>query len=611
MKKNSIIAWLLVLAILVMAGTALGESLDIELSEGNDLRNELTIDMGVDALEDVKNGFGDDGLGGGLTLDLPEFQLDGDLPDENAATADGAGVALNGNAGSGRIICLQPGEGAGNDELFADYVDMLFGRLPQKNGYIGRTLTGTAKKMYDYLVPRIEKVAAGKISSSVFRIPASYTPDFDWDVYWNDIVDVFNALLADCPYHLYWFDKVRGVSPIFEDGQLVLPFTVAEEYAKDTYETDAARIGKAQIAVKNARKVVRRYAGISDYRKLCGYRDYICKAVEYNDAAIEDPATPYGNPWQLIWAFDDDPCTNIVCEGYSKSFQYLCDLSSFNDGIRCYTVTGDGGNNPDDWGAHMWNIVTMENGRNYHVDITFCDTGLPEDFLVGTPDAAESGEAFYTVNGGACYHFDAKTLATFPQKVLKLSDKDYNPDKPEPTAITITQGKSATAYMGNTLALKTKTTPRNAEKVLTWTSSKPDVATVSSNGTVTPKKAGRTVVTVKTDNGLSAKITVRVVDAGRIKFKEGTRKKIKIYKRATLHIIASPSKVKPRLTWTSSNPEVVTVSKGGVIKGVGYGTATITATTANGKTAKITVRVVDAKPEDVYRIKETPQDAQM
>jgi uncharacterized protein YjdB len=137
------------------------------------------------------------------------------------------------------------------------------------------------------------------------------------------------------------------------------------------------------------------------------------------------------------------------------------------------------------------------------------------------------------------------------------------------------------------------------------------VATVSSNGTVTPKKVGRTVVTVKTDNGLSAKIIVRVVDAGSIKFKEGTCKKITIYKKATLHIIVSPSKVKPRLTWTSSNPKVATVSKAGVIKGVGYGTATITATTANGKTAKITVRVVDAKPESVYRIKETPRDAQM
>jgi alpha-amylase len=96
----------------------------------------------------------------------------------------------------------------------------------------------------------------------------------------------------------------------------------------------------------------------------------------------------------------------------------------------------------------------------------------------------------------------------------------------------VSNGTNGAAGSRNTLALKTKTTPRNAEKAMTWTSSKPDVATVSSNGTVTPKKAGRTVVTVKTENGLSAKITVRVIDARSIKFKEDTRKKT-IYKKAT------------------------------------------------------------------------------
>jgi hypothetical protein len=94
MKKNRTIAWLLVLAILMMAGTALGEGFDIELSEGNGLQSELTIDMDVDVLEDELNIAGDDGLEDGLTLDLSEFQLEGDLPGENAATADGAAVVL-------------------------------------------------------------------------------------------------------------------------------------------------------------------------------------------------------------------------------------------------------------------------------------------------------------------------------------------------------------------------------------------------------------------------------------------------------------------------------------------------------------------------------------
>ena len=604
MGKKRMLAWLLAFTILTTVGGAFGEELDIVLFDEAEQQDELTIDLDVDASEDALT-VRDDEMEDVLLLDPSEIRLEGDVPDGSAAATEGNGAVANGSSDGRRAVCSQPGGAADNDVLFAGYVDMLFGRLPQRNGYIGKTLTGVKKKLFDYLLAEIKKIAAGKRSSTMIDIPVSVIPESQWEEAFYAVNDVINALLADCPYYLYWYDKVYGTSYGCGDGRsLYCDFAVAEEYAKSIYETDAKKIQKAQIAVKNAKKVVRKYAGASDYRKLCGYRDYIMGAVEYNDAAIEDTKTPYGNPWQLIWAFDDDPSTDIVCEGYSKSFQYLCDLSSFNDGIRCYSVTGDGGTSPDDWGAHMWNIVTMEDGRNYHVDITFCDSGLPQDFLVGTPDTTEKGGAFYVVNGAACYHYDAETCSTFPKKVLKLSTQDYNPDKPKPTDIAITQGSSATVYMGNKLALKTRTEPKNAEKVLTWKSSKPKVATVSSNGTVTPKKAGKTVVTVKTDNGLTAKITVKVVDAKRIKIKEGKSKKLTIYKKMTLHVKASPSKVKPSLSWTSSNPKVAAVSNEGVVKGVGYGTATITATTANGKSAKIKIKVVDAKPEKIYEIKQ-------
>ena len=73
-----------------------------------------------------------------------------------------------------------------------------------------------------------------------------------------------------------------------------------------------------------------------------------------------------------------DESTNVVCEGYSKAFQYLCDLSD----ITCYTVTGDmdGGTGA---GAHMWNIVEQD-GRYYIADITNSDTD----------SAGENGELF-------------------------------------------------------------------------------------------------------------------------------------------------------------------------------------------------------------------------
>ena len=596
MRKTRLFVWLLIAAMLATACPAFGEALDVELAD-SDVEVTLAVEptagsAGEDALEVEFDLLADD-----LDADLPEIELNEDL-----LAAD---VSANGDMDGERVLRVQAPGGADNDALFAGYVDMLFGKGVKKNGYVGDCLKGTAKQFYDYLLPLIEKVAAGKRTDTRFVFPAEMTPDFSWDAYWSAIIDSFNALLADCPYHLYWFDKVKGIPPEYRDGHLILSFTVEQEYAVDTFETDPKKTQAAQIAVKNAKKVVKKYAGVSDYRKLCGYRDYICDAVEYNYDAIKDPSTVYGNPWQLIWAFDGDPSTKIVCEGYAKSFQYLCDLSAFNDDIRAYSVTGYGGTNPDSLGAHMWNIVTMENGRNYHVDITFCDGGLQEDFLVGSPDVTEKGGAFYVANGRACYRFDQDTLDTiFPANLLKLSKKDYDPDKPEPTAISIAQGDSATLYMGNKLALKLKTTPKNAVKVLKWKSSKPEVATVNGNGTVTPKQAGKTTITVKTDNGLSAKITVKVVDAKGVKFKEGARKNLTIYKKTTLHAVVSPSKVKTRLTWASSNTKVATVTQKGVVKGVSYGVAIITATTANGKSAKIRINVVEQKPEEVYEVKE-------
>ena len=101
--------------------------------------------------------------------------------------------------------------------------------------------------------------------------------------------------------------------------------------------------------------IVKEFQDFTETEKLYGYKETICYLTSYNDDVTE--ADEYGDPWQLIYVFDGDDSTNVVCEGYSKAFQYLCDLSD----ITCYTVTGmmDGGTGE---GPHMWNVVA-NNGR--------------------------------------------------------------------------------------------------------------------------------------------------------------------------------------------------------------------------------------------------------
>lgn len=71
------------------------------------------------------------------------------------------------------------------------------------------------------------------------------------------------------------------------------------------------------------------------------------------------------------------------------------------------------------------------------------------------------------------------------------------------------------------------------------------------------------------------------------------------------------------ITWTSSNSSVATVSQAGVVKGVGEGGATITATTSNGKkaTCEVTVHLTEyywyvGQTQPISQSSVTPQNSE-
>lgn len=308
----------------------------------------------------------------------------------------------------------------------------------------GETLTGLDRKAYDAVVAWLNTIVAedSTITSSVLTLDivndlgVSAGPYSKSDLGVSAIVEnesftgaakdaiyakikfdfskLFDALLADFPYQLFWMDKAAGSSVTwpaitgnsnqlsFSSTTITLSFCVAKEFSEsDRTETcvlSREKVDAAITAAENAATVVATYADLSDYEKLDAYRAWICDKVAYNDAAMSDTSMPYGNPWQLIWAFDNDPNTKVVCEGYSKAFKYLCDLSTFSGDIRCYLVTGYMSDGTGDGGNHMWNIVTMDDDRNYLVDITNCDGAVPHGylFLKGVTSGLSSGS---TLNG--------------------------------------------------------------------------------------------------------------------------------------------------------------------------------------------------------------------
>ena len=148
--------------------------------------------------------------------------------------------------------------------------------------------------------------------------------------------------------------------------------------------------------------------------------------------------------------------------------------------------------------------------------------------------------------------------------------------------------KSAKLGVGDTVKLSA-TLKSGSAGTYTYKSSNAKVATVDKTGLVTATGTGKATITATTYNGKKATCTVTVYkQPGSVSVKSAyTLKKGRTY---TLKV-AFPKNTYSRVTFSSSNEKVAAVDSAGKIRGVGRGTATITVTCANGKTAKCVVTV--------------------
>ena len=158
------------------------------------------------------------------------------------------------------------------------------------------------------------------------------------------------------------------------------------------------------------------------------------------------------------------------------------------------------------------------------------------------------------------------------------------------SATTLTEGESET--------LTATIAPSNAtgDKTVKWSSSNAEVAAVDSNGKVTAKKAGTAVITATSSNGKTASCTVTVkqkeIAITGISLNKSTTS-ITEGESETLTATITPSNTTGDKTvkWSSSNEAVAAVDSNGKVTAKKAGTAVITATSSNGKTAGCTVTV--------------------
>jgi len=323
------------------------------------------------------------------------------------------------------------------ENSFDAYVDRLLGEdaeiLSTGTQIAGSRLTGDTRLAYDAVASRLPSIAQYGGST--------YFPYNGSQITKDEANKLQYALQFDYPFEYYWHNLswVRG------SGYIKL--VVSDEYrGEDEYTVDPAKAAAAYSTITNAAghaaRIISTARNLStDIDRLVYFKEAICSLVDYNHPAADNDDTPYGNPWQMIWAFDNSSSTKIVCEGYAKAFQYLCD-KTFTDGrVQCYSVNGVTSGN------HRWNVVTFE-GKNYLVDVTNCD-GNEEGYSAGYPyrlfmvGASGSPQSGYTVhrpkvytkvesNGKAWYFKENTSTYTYKENLvwgnapfLSLSSTSY------------------------------------------------------------------------------------------------------------------------------------------------------------------------------------------
>ena len=365
------------------------------------------------------------------------------------------------------------------DALFKGFIRQQMGKNPSaqstKTAY--DRLKNLTAAVYRYLVPELYKVATGQRASTRFTIPMKdlgYGDRIRWtaadlgvdhvaynDAFWtafNDrVAEIFSsneldyALMFDVPFELYWSSGCGGhveydinVNDDWVDLTGVeVRFHVYSEYQDGDEYTMNTNIGATVVNAGNkARAIVAKYKDASDYEKMRGYSKEICELVDYNYDAYEawlNGEYPSYDPYHLLWVFDGDPTTNVVCNGYAEAFQHLCNLTNFKcKTIQCNTVRGY------TQGWHTWNVVQMDDGKNYMVDVTWADAGWGNRFVL--KEADEGTYPKYKHNG-YWREYDEETMDLYGEKKLAISNQKYVPlglsIEAQPKDVTVKSGAKA------------------------------------------------------------------------------------------------------------------------------------------------------------------------
>lgn len=225
-------------------------------------------------------------------------------------------------------------------------------------------------------------------------------------------------------------------------------------------------------------------------------------------------------------------------------------------------------------------VLSMVVGETYKLSYTV------------TPTSATNTAVTWSSTNTSVINVDATgrlTAKGVGQAVIIV--KTLNGNYIQTCTVTVTRNATNIKLNVNSLVLSTGQTyeldatlnPADSTDVLIWESSDSKIATVSNSGKVTAKKAGNTVIMVKTAKGLTAYCSITVVQAATGVELNYSKATVVVGNKLELEAVVLPkTATNTNVTYKTSDQKIATVTKNGLVRGVKGGTVIITVTTEDG-----------------------------
>jgi uncharacterized protein YjdB len=230
---------------------------------------------------------------------------------------------------------------------------------------------------------------------------------------------------------------------------------------------------------------------------------------------------------------------------------------------------------------------------------TLTATVKPDDATDKTVTWSSSDDKIATVENGKVSAIKVGEITITARAGEKTAECKVTVNPVPVSSVTLDQ-TTLELEVGQTATLVATVKPDNAtDKTITWSSSDDGIATVDATGKVTAIKTGEATITAKSgEKSAECKVTVKMIPVTSVTL-DNTSLKLKVGKTAQLTATVTPEDATDKkITWTSSDESIATVSKEGLVTAVKRGKATITAQSSQeGVFATCEVQVFDNDSE--------------